>query len=116
MPWLLRDGKVLASLEVASTRSDRRRGLLGRDGIEGALLIERTRSVHTLGMRFPIDVAHLDAEGRVLRVTTMKTHRIGRPVPGARRVVEAEAGAFRRWDLHAGQVLEVEDRSGTEAP
>ncbi len=116
MPWLLRDGKVLASLEVASTRPERRRGLLGRDGIEGALLIERTRSVHTLGMRFPIDVAHLDSEGRVLRVTTMKSHRIGWPVPGARRVVEAEAGAFRRWDLKTGQVLEIEDRSGTEAP
>ena len=116
MPWLLRDGKVLASLEVAASRDERRRGLLGRDGIEGALLIERARSVHIIGMRFPIDVAHLDADGRVLRVATMKRHRIGRPVPGARRVVEAEAGAFRRWELQAGQVLEIEDRSGAEAP
>ena len=58
--WLLRDGDVLASLEVAATRSARRRGLLGRDHLEGALLLERTRSVHTLGMRFPIDVAFLD--------------------------------------------------------
>jgi uncharacterized membrane protein (UPF0127 family) len=110
MPWLLRDGKVLASLEVASDRHDRRRGLLGRDGIEGALLIEKARSVHTIGMRFPIDVAHLDTDGVVLRCATMPPQRIGRPVLGASCVVEAEAGAFRRWELAPGQVLEIEHR------
>lgn len=107
MPWLLRDDRVLASLEVASSRADRRRGLLGRDGFDGALLIERTRSVHTLGMRFPIDVAHLDDAGVVLRTRTMPRNRIGLPVPRARRVLEAEAGSFARWGLDTGQVLEV---------
>jgi uncharacterized protein len=107
MPWLLRDDQVLASLEIAAEREDRRRGLLGRDGIEGALLIEGTRSVHTLGMRFPIDVAHLDADGVVLRTCSMPRHRIGWPVLRARRVLEAEAGCFARWDLQPGQVLEV---------
>lgn len=116
MPWLLRDGKVLATVEVASTRTERRRGLLGRDGIEGALLIERARSVHTFGMRFPIDVAHLDRDGCVLRVKTMKQGRLGVPVARARRVLEAEAGAFRRWELQPGQVLEFEDRTGAETP
>jgi uncharacterized protein len=107
MPWLLREDQVLASLEIADTRPARRRGLLGRDGIEGALLIEGTRSVHTVGMRFPIDVAHLDAEGRVLRTCTMPRHRIGLPVLRARRVLEAEAGCFARWQLEPGQVLDV---------
>jgi uncharacterized protein len=107
MPWLLRDDRVLASLEIASSRADRRRGLLGRDGFEGALLIEGARSVHTMGMRFPIDVAHLDAEGVVLRTCTMPRHRVGMPVLRANRVLEAEAGSFARWDLAPGQVLEV---------
>lgn len=107
MPWLLRDGEVLASLEVANGRAERRRGLLGRDGIEGALLIEPARSVHTIGMRFPIDVAHLDADGLVLRTTTMPRHRLGLPVWRARAVLEAEAGAFRHWELTVGQRLEV---------
>ncbi len=111
MPWLLRDGRVLSHLEVAATRRERRRGLLGRDGIEGALLIERARSVHTIGMRFPIDVAYLDADGLVLRTTTMRRHRIGRPVLAARSVLEAEAGCFRHWELAAGQVLEIDQRS-----
>jgi len=107
VPWLLRDDRVLASLEIASTRRDRRRGLLGRDGIDGALLIEGTRSVHTVGMRFPIDVAHLADDGTVLRCCTMPRHRIGMPVLGARKVVEAEAGCLARWGVQPGQVLEV---------
>jgi len=100
-------GRVLASLVVASSRADRRRGLLGRDGFEGALLFERTRSVHTLGMRFPIDVAHLDGDGAVLRLTTMPPWRVGRPVAGGRSVVEAEAGSFERWGIAVGDVLET---------
>ena len=60
MAWLVRDGTVLASVEVARSRAARRKGLLGRDGIDGALLLTPARSVHTLGMRFDIDVAFLD--------------------------------------------------------
>ena len=107
MPWLLRDDRVLASLEIASTRADRRKGLLGRDGFEGALLIEGTRSVHTMGMQFPIDVAHLAEDGTVLRCATMPRHRVGMPVLRASKVLEAEAGSFERWGICPGQVLEV---------
>ena len=74
------------------------------------MLIERSRSVHTLGMRFPIDVAHLDGDGVVLRTATMPRNRIGRPVWRAKAVLEAEAGSFRRWELCPGQVVEVDDR------
>jgi uncharacterized protein len=106
--WLVRDGEVLASLDVADTFGARLRGLLGRDGCDGALLIRRARSVHTFGMRFPIDVAFCDGEFRVLATTTMRRHRLGRPRLKARCVVEAEAGAFERWRLRPGDVLEIE--------
>ena len=109
MPWLLRDGEVLASLEVAGSRRARRRGLLGRDDIEGALLIERARSVHTIGMRFPIDVAWCDADRTVVRVARLQRNRVSRPVLRARSVIEAEAGAFARWELTVGDHLELED-------
>ena len=89
-------------MEVASTRSARRRGLLGRDGIDGALLLQPARSVHTFGMRFAIDVAHLDRQGTVVRMTTMPPNRIGAIVPGARSVLEAMSGSFARWGLAVG--------------
>ncbi len=107
MAWLLRDGEVLASLEVAESRRDRRRGLLGRDGIEGAILLRPARSVHTMGMRFPIDVAFCDADLRVVRVVRMRRHRMSRLVWRSRAVIEAEAGAFDRWKLLPGDELEV---------
>lgn len=105
--WLVCGDRVLASLEVASSRADRRKGLLGRESYEGALLIERTRSVHTLGMRFAIDVAHLDGDGVVLKLATMPPWRLGMPVAGARSVVEAEAGSFERWGVTVGDALEA---------
>jgi uncharacterized protein len=105
--WLLRDGEVLASLEVASSRRARSRGLLGRDGVDGALLLRPCRSVHTIGMRFPIDVAFCDDELRVIRVVTMRRHRLSRLVWRSRAVIEAEAGAFARWVLRPGDQLEV---------
>jgi uncharacterized membrane protein (UPF0127 family) len=107
MSWIIRDGEVLATLEVADSHLARLRGLLGRDGIDGALLLRHTRSVHTLGMRFPIDVAYCDANLVVRSITTMRPWRIGLPRPRARCVLEASAGAFERWRLRPGDQLEV---------
>lgn len=98
---------MLASLEVAETRRARARGLLGRAGVEGAVLLRPARSVHTIGMRFAIDVAFCDGDLRVIRAMTMPRHRVSRPVWRARAVVEAEAGAFARWNLQPGDQLEV---------
>lgn len=110
MPWLVTDdARVLASAEIADIRSARRRGLLGRDHLEGALVLRPCRWIHTLGMRFPIDVAFLDDDGVVVKTMQMHQHRIGVPVWRANLVVEAEAGAFARWGLRVGDVIEVRD-------
>lgn len=98
---------MLAAAEVAETRSERRRGLLHRSGMEGALVLPTCRWVHTIGMRFAIDVAYLDQHGTVLKVTRMVPHRIGVPVPKASWVIEGEAGAFERWGLTPGDVIEL---------
>lgn len=107
MPWLCRGDEVLASAEVAATRGARRRGLLGVDGVEGALVLTPARAVHTLGMRFDLDVAYLDGDGVVLDARRMPRHRVGRPRWRARSVVEAPAGSFARWSLRSGDRLEV---------
>ena len=122
MAWLLREGEVLAAIDIASTRAARRRGLLGRDGIDGALLLRPARAVHTINMRFPIDVAYcapweppLDgvavhdvvASLTVLETVSMPRFRLGRPRLKASCVIEAEAGAFERWGLRGGDRLEV---------
>ena len=89
-------------LEIAASYRARTRGLLGRDGIDGALLLTPASGVHTLGMRFPIDVAHLDRDLMVLSVCTMRPGRLGRIRLRSRHVLEAEAGAMERWGLRPG--------------
>jgi uncharacterized protein len=42
--------------------------LLSPEGAGTGLLIPRCRSVHTFGMRFPLDLVFLDAEGRVVEL------------------------------------------------
>ena len=107
--WLLRDGSVLATTEVAASYAERMRGLLGRSGFEGALFLPRTRAVHSLGMRFALDVAFLDRDLRVLSVIVLPPWRFTLPRPRARCVLEAEAGAFERWELRPGDELELHD-------
>ncbi len=107
MAWLVHEGTVLASLERANSFTSRAIGLLGREGFDGALLLEKTRSVHTFGMRFPIDVAFCDDEMRVIRVITMPRHRISRIQFGASCAIETEAGRFRHWDVAVGDQLEI---------
>jgi len=105
--WLLRDGDVLATAEVADGMAARAKGLLGRASYEGAMVLPRTRAVHTFGMRFPIDVAFCDRDLAVVGVTTLRPWRMSLPRRGGRSVVEAEAGAFERWGLRVGDTLEL---------
>ncbi|MFD5066202.1 DUF192 domain-containing protein [Streptomyces sp. NPDC058394] len=107
----LRSGAVEVELEVAASYRARTRGLLGRDGIVGALLLTPAGSVHTFRMRFAIDVAFLDRRHRVIAITTMVPNRLGLPRFRSRHVLEAEAGAMAAWGLHVGSVVELQQDS-----
>ena len=104
---LLRDGVPVAGLEIAASYRARRRGLLGRDGIEGAILLTPASAVHTVRMRFGIDVAYLTRDLRVISVVSMDRNRVGMVRVRARHVLEAEAGAFARWGVRPGAQLAV---------
>jgi uncharacterized protein len=58
------------SVPVASTVPSRFLGLalLRRERAGEGLLIPRCRSVHTFGMRFPLDLLFLDERGRVVEI------------------------------------------------
>jgi uncharacterized protein len=93
-------------LETTANRAMRRRGLLGREKLEGALLIDRCRSVHTLRMRFALDVAFVTLDEGALTINeliTMVPGRLGLPRFGSNAVLEAEAGSFGAWGLEVGQ-------------
>ena len=57
---------VLTNVEIACTVRSRLKGLYGRGGFDGALLLAPCNDVHTLAMRRPIDIAFLAPDGTVL--------------------------------------------------
>ncbi|HEX7018414.1 MAG TPA: DUF192 domain-containing protein [Gemmatimonadaceae bacterium] len=90
---------------VAATRAERRVGLLSRDGLEPgeALWIVPSRGVHTIGMRFPIDVLALDERGVVIdAVTDLRPWRIRLPKRGTAGVLELAAGTVERTGTDLG--------------
>ncbi|MET9882347.1 DUF192 domain-containing protein [Streptomyces sp. NPDC006430] len=95
-------------LEIAASYRARTRGLLGRDRIDGALLLTPAGSVHTFRMRFAIDVAYLDRRLRVIALTTMPPGRLGLPRLRSRHVLEAGAGSMAAWGLRVGSQVSID--------
>jgi len=95
-------------VRVAERAWDRTRGLLGRPRIEGTegLLILRCSSVHTVGMRYPIDVVFLDRHGCIARIVeSLGPMRMAICI-GAANVLELAAGQARRLALKPGLRLQ----------
>jgi len=107
MAWLVRGEEVLAAAEIAETRTQRRKGLLGRAEHQGVLVLRPCRQVHSIGMKIAVDVAFCDRDGLVLHTFTLVPWRLSRPVPRAHFAIEAAAGAFDRWKLNVGDIVEV---------
>ena len=78
-------GIVLAeTVEAAFDSRARRTGLLGRDALaaDAVLAIAPSNAVHTIGMRFPIDVLFITRAGRVTkRVLQLPPVRIAASLP-----------------------------------
>ena len=105
---LVCDGRPVAAVAVAETSAARRKGLLSTHRVEGALWITRCPSVHMLGMRYPIDVAVVDRDGRVLLVKTIKPWTGGTWFRrGASATVESAAGTLAQWGVTVGSRLSV---------
>jgi uncharacterized membrane protein (UPF0127 family) len=65
-----RDTVLGEAIQVADTAVRRVKGLLGRECLEDGqgLLFKSCSSLHTLFMRFPIDIVFMDKQGKVLKI------------------------------------------------
>ena len=59
-------GERLRNVVIASSAPSRLRGLFGRKGFLGTLVLAPCNDVHTYGMRAPIDIAFLRVDGTVV--------------------------------------------------
>lgn len=103
---LLRGSQVLlAGAELADGFAARFVGLMLRRRLQPdqAMCLSNCCRVHTIGMRFAIDVVFVDAGGVIVRL-------VGRLAPnrfaactGAEHTIEFAAGSVRRLQLAVGQ-------------
>jgi uncharacterized membrane protein (UPF0127 family) len=98
---------VALEVGLATTRAERKRGLLGRDSLrpgEG-LLLTPCMAVHTVCMRFAIDFVVLDRDGRVVRiVSNVRPWRMAVSLR-AHAVIELAAGAAAAHGVMVGDFL-----------
>ena len=98
---------VALEVDVAATRATRRRGLLGREsvGATEGLLLTPCKAVHTVGMRFPIDVIFIDRDGRAVRIVpALAPWRIAMSTR-AKAVIELAVGTAAAADIQIGDML-----------
>ena len=97
---------IAAAIEVAGTRATRRKGLLGRDQLAPGcgLVLTPCNAIHTVGMRFAIDVVFLDSQGRVRKIVQNLPPWRMAVSPLSRATVELPAGAV------TGDAVRVGDR------
>ncbi len=100
---------VAARVTAAFDSSSRRQGLLGRDGLQegDAMLIAPCQAVHTWFMRFPIDVAFVAKDGRVVGIRHgLRPWRMAAALR-AFAVLELPSGTLARSRTEIGDVLAV---------
>lgn len=98
------DEPIATRVELAVTRRDRRRGLLGRPRLDpgAALVLVPCVAVHTAFMRFAIDVVFVNRRGLAIHaVERLQPWRVA-VAPGAYAVVELAAGSLARRDFRVG--------------
>ncbi len=109
-------GTVVADdVAVARTFWGRFRGLmLRREMASGeALLIERSASVHTAFMRFPIDVVFLDRENQVVKVAeNVRPFRAA--LSRGKSALELNAGCAGKANVTKGDRLIIVDEPATD--
>ena len=110
---------VAERVSVAATRAARRVGLMNRDRLEPgeALWIVPSRGVHTMWMRFAIDLVALDERGIVIdRVEALRPWRIRLPRTGTAGVLELPVGTLEQSGTALGHRIQFERRGHSPFP
>lgn len=97
--------------QLADTFWQRLRGLLGTDSLEQGegLILVGEKSIHTLFMKFSIDVLYVDKDFKVIRADdNMIPYRLGPFISRSAYVVEVPAGTITATATKVGDQLRFE--------
>ncbi|NMB38724.1 MAG: DUF192 domain-containing protein [Firmicutes bacterium] len=70
------------------------RGLLGKKELQfgEGLLLTPCKAVHSIGMRFSLEIIYLDRSNRAVHIMTLKPNRLGPFISNAYQVLELPLG------------------------
>tara|TARA_R110002072_G_scaffold172728_5_gene327107 strand:- start:52513 stop:52860 length:348 start_codon:yes stop_codon:yes gene_type:complete len=104
---LIRNNKPLCELWIADTALARMKGLLGSKPLadKQGLLMSPCNSIHTLGMKYGLDVVFLNKAGKVKKISrTVKPNRM-KTCFSAAYVIELKAGQASALGIEKSQIL-----------
>jgi uncharacterized protein len=99
---------VAGDVAIADNPWRRFMGLMGRHDLPAGsgLYLRPCSSIHMFFMRFPIDVAFIDNDGRVVRLYHgLRPWRMSRVVRRAKAAIELPSGALAQAGVGVGDVL-----------
>jgi uncharacterized protein len=99
---------IASQVDFADSFLARLRGLLGKKSLDGgqALVISPCVSIHTIGMRFPIDAVFFDKGRRAVGVIRdLRPGKLSRIFPKAKGVIEIAGGTLSELDVEPGDEL-----------
>jgi|SRR3989344_173406 len=101
--------KELKDIEIADKVGSRGLGLIGRGGWKrNGMLLKDTNAIHTVFVRFPIDVIFLDKDFKILRVVeNLKPFRFSPIVWKAKQVLELPTGTIKNKSLRVGNKIKL---------
>ncbi|MGI5879201.1 MAG: DUF192 domain-containing protein [Syntrophomonadaceae bacterium] len=108
---ILDEKTIIEECVLANNFGSRLKGLLGKKnmGNWGALILVPCDMVHTIGMRFNIDIIFIDRGGEVLKIIkNLKPNRIAPRVPAGWAVIEMTGGMADISGIKPYQVLKWE--------
>ena len=113
-----RNAYLATRLSMAGTHWSRLRGLMGKDAASfspgDGLWIIPSRGVHTLAMRFPIDVLYLDSDKHVVHVEeNLKPWRVAKVSLQTASVLELPGNTLKSSGTAVGDEIEIALSSST---
>jgi hypothetical protein len=111
---ITRESWLATAVVLANTFFTRLLGLLGKTSLANSegLWIKPCDSIHTLGMRVPLDVIFLDRHGRVVKaIEHLQPSRLVFPVDAATSVLELAVGTIARTGTTVGDMISITEKN-----
>ena len=112
-------GVTKLRVEIAETPAQQERGLMYRRHLatrSGMVFVFASDTRAAFWMKntlIPLSIAFYDGDGRILRILDMRPCRVAQcptydPKVAFRGALEVNRGAFRRWNVHRGDIVTLE--------